>query len=585
MIAAFLRYLKVINRHPISKILFLIFLFIFPLISGSRGVSLGFIALQYALFALGLNIVVGWTGLLDLGAAGFVAVGAYTTAILLTQFKLSVLLVIPLTFIIGYIFGIILGIPTLRHRSDYFAILTLGFAELVALAVRNWPALTKGSYGYSGIPAISLPLLNTPFKTVPPTGFYYLALVILVPSYFLVRWLRLTRVGKNFHIIKHSEDVAKVYGINVLFTKLIAFGTSAAFISVGGFFWASYQRSIVWTEFGVLLSCMILSLLVVGGLGNIKGVIFGAALVGTSLEILRGVLTDFGLPQNIRFLVFSILLVIFIHLRSKGLLPDSPKWLGEEKTMSMDLFTWNVKYAGKTQEAGKNLIEIKEVTKKFDGVTALKELSLSINQKETLALIGPNGSGKTTLLNLMCGLVRPDEGSIWIDDNRIDKLPAFLIARLGVARSFQNLEIFEDLNIQDNVYIPNFDTSALDVKRILEQFDLPSGEKRCADLPYGNKKILDLARVFLNEKMLKIVLLDEPTAGLSQDEGKSVIKSIFELKKKMDVSLIVVSHDVMFLENLEADKVAVLNQGILMKEGTFTEIRNDPSVKKLFWGD
>jgi ABC-type branched-subunit amino acid transport system permease subunit/ABC-type branched-subunit amino acid transport system ATPase component len=572
-------------RHPkMAGAVMLVMLGAFPLIVPQEIVSLGFVALQYALFALGLNIVLGWTGLLDLGAAGFVAVGAYATAIVMTQFGWSPLLALPITVLVGFVAGVVLGIPTLRHRLDYFAILTLGFAELVALAIRNWPSVTRGSYGYSGIPATTLPFIHDPLRASPPTGFYYLAAAVLIPSYLFVVWLRSTVLGRRFHVVKHSEIVGQTYGINTLTVKLVAFGLSAAFLSLGGFFWTVYQRSIVWTEFGILLSCMLVSMIVVGGLGNPKGVILGAALVGSSLEIIRRILTSAGWPQNIRFLIFSTALVAFVHLRSRGIIPDRPSWLGRLDSSQSDTTTEQSDYEG-NGSGEQVLLEIEGVAKSFGGVAALDGFSLRLAAGECVALIGPNGSGKTTLLNLISGLIRPDRGTIRLSRQRTDGLPAYRIARYGVGRSFQELSVFDDLSIQDNVYVTARRASREDINQALTQFGLTDGTALCESLSYGSKKALDLARLFVEPQTLHLALLDEPTAGLTQREANEVVRTLFGLRKQTGVAMIVVSHDVMFLEALNVDRVVVLHRGRLFKEGPFSFIRTDADVRKLFWGD
>jgi branched-chain amino acid transport system permease protein len=565
------------------RLLIALALVVFPLVVPGDLVSLGFIALQYALFALGLNIIVGWAGLLDLGAAGFVAVGAYSTAILMTRFGLNPLTVLPISFAAGFTAGVLLGIPTLRHRLDYFAILTLGFAELVALGIRNWTPVTGGSFGYSGIPATTLPLLAEPIRTVPPTGFYYLALGVAVPVYFFVNWLRSTSLGRHFHVVKHSEKVGQVYGINILAVKLAAFGISAAILAVGGFFWAIYQRSIIWTEFNVLLSCLLLSLLVVGGLGNPKGVVLGAAIVGSSLELIRRFLTTAGLPQNIRFLIFASALVAFILLRPSGILPDHPSWVPRlrrspdppDDSRPMD----------RSESAPRMMLEVRDVVKSFGGLKALDGFSFTVESGACVALIGPNGSGKTTLLNTISGLIRPDAGTIRVGGGRIDKLPPFRIARSGVARSFQDLSVCEELTAEDNVYLTANRVSSKQIDATLRWFGIGDGQASCAALPYGAKKSLDLARVFVDPTKLQLVLLDEPTAGLTQREGMDVVLSLAALRERQRFAMLVVSHDAMFLEALNVDRVVVIHRGRLFKEGPFSVIRQDEDVRKLFWGD
>jgi len=167
---------------------------------------------------------------------------------------------------------------------------------------------------------------DEPFRVVPPIGFYYLAAAIVVPSYLFVVWLRSTTIGRHFHVVKYSEVVGQTLGINTLGVKLVAFGLSASLLATGGYLWAAYQRSIVWTEFGVFLSFMLVSLLVVGGIGNPRGVVLGAVLIGSSLEITRRFLIATGLPQNARYLIFACVLVACVHLWPTGILPDRPFW-------------------------------------------------------------------------------------------------------------------------------------------------------------------------------------------------------------------------------------------------------------------
>lgn len=556
-----------------------------PFIVPSNSVALGYVALHFAILALGLNIVLGWTGLLDLGAAGFVAVGAYITAISMSRFGWPPLTVLPLTFGFGFFAGILLGIPTLRHRLDYFAILTLGFAELVGLTIRNWPAVTKGSFGYSGIPATTFPFFPEPFRTTPPIGFYFLALGVLTLTYAFVVWLRSTALGRYFHVIKHNEEVGQAYGINIFAVKMAAFGFSAAFLAIGGFFWAIYQRSIIWTEFGVVLSFMLVSVVVVGGIGNPRGIMLGAVLVGCSLEIIRRMLTLSGLPQDTRFLIFSVALIAFIHLRSTGIMVDRPSWLKQinKSKDSADKSKYPEDMANSSD--GQNLLEISNVAKTFGAVIALDGFSLKLASKECVALIGPNGSGKTTLLNCICGLTKQYKGSIRFKGKEISGMASYKIARAGIGRSFQDLSVFDDITPSDNVFLTSRRASATQVNDSLTRFGVSDGTALTSSLAYGSKKALDLARLFVEPNRLKVVLLDEPTAGLSQQEVSDMVVTLLELRRQTRVAMVVVSHDVRFLEALDVDRVAVLQRGRLFKEGKFSEIRSDEEVRRLFWGE
>jgi branched-chain amino acid transport system permease protein len=571
-----------------KRILVILAIVVYPLFMPNDMVYLGFVAIHYAIIALGLNVVVGWTGLLDLGAAGFVAIGAYVTAIFMTTFGLPVPLVLLATLILGFFAGILLGIPTLRHRSDYFAILTLGFAELVALVIRNWTPVTRGAYGFSGIPGTVLPFASQQLKAVPPIGFYYFAAIILIPLFYGLLALRSSRIGRQFHIIKHSEVVAGSYGVNIFFVKALAFGISAAILSVGGFFWASYQRSIVWNEFGVLLSCMLLTLVVVGGIGNPKGVMIGGAVVGTSQELLRKYMTIFDVPQNTRFLIFSLALIIFIRFRPKGIFADKPKWItaldfssNRDNYNEKDCYPERILLTSELED----ILTVKKVSKSFGGNRALASFSVQIKTGETVALIGPNGSGKTTLLNLISGLLKPDEGSIYLAGDEITHTSPHNIAQRGLRRSFQDLSVFDDISVIDNIYLVSDETEKSNIPRMLKSFSLSDENKSCSELSYGDKKKLDLARVFLQGHKLKLALLDEPTAGLSHKESLEIVHAIRELKRNTQMTIMIISHDMMFLDALQPDSIIVLKQGQIYRTGPFNEIRNDAEVHRLFWGN
>lgn len=573
-----------VTRAWTARIAVAVVLIIFPFIAPSNLVSVGFVALQYALLALGLNIIVGWVGLLDLGAAGFVGIGAYTTAILMTRFGVTPVAVLPLVLACGVAAGIVLGIPTLRHRADYFALLTLGFAELVALILRNWTAVTGGSFGYSGIPATRIPFLSQPIRALPPIGFYYLALAVVLPSYLFVIWLRSTALARRFHVVKHSEDVGQVYGVNILGVKLSAFAISAGLLSLGGFFWATYQRSIIWTEFNILLSCLLLSVVIVGGVGNPDGIVLGAAIIGSSLELLRRLLTNLGLPQNIRFFIFASVLIAVVHFRQSGILPNRPTWVPRLRRMRHGRPANSSSATQENSETG-NTLEVSGLVKSFGGIRALDDIRLSIPAGSSVALIGPNGSGKTTLLNVISGLIRADRGVIRVTGSRLNSLRPFSLAHNGVARSFQEVSVFDDLSAEDNVYVTAGAVSADQIDAALARFGIHGSKTPVAALPYGEKKALDLARLLVDPDRVRLLLLDEPTAGLNPREAMKIVESLVALRDKQRFALLVVTHDIQFLEALNVDRIVVMHQGRIFKEGPYAQIRRDPDVRKLFWGD
>lgn len=566
-----------IKNNLIYVILVLIAI-IMPFFNSTILISICVVAFIYSIAALGLNIVVGWTDLLDLGASGFAALGAYITAIILLNTGISSFLIILIGALFGFIMGVILGIPTLKHRSDYFAILTLGFAELVSLLIRNWTPVTGGSYGLSNIPNLSF--FGHDFVSIPPKGYYYLSLFLLLFITTLLFRLRKSKIGRYFHMIKNNEDVAKVYGINPSKIKIIAFGTSASIVSVSGVLWASYYSALTWSQFNVLLSCIFLSLIIVGGSGNIKGVLLGAISVSASIEVIRIILVDYNLPQNTRFLFFSLLLILFIRLKPKGLIPDKPLWINDFPFKNIKL-----KKIDKIKKEGKKpiILSCNKITKSFGGIQALKNISLEIFSNEIIGILGPNGSGKTTLLNIISGLITHDNGEIIYKAKNISKIKAHKRANMGIRRSFQHNFIFDDISGIDNIFLPmksNSNKIQLNdfIKNILKKKTLS------INLSYGEKKILDVVRLFSNAPENSLLLMDEPTSGLNQEESSQLLTYLNSYKNNSLCSMIIVSHDVKFLENLELDRAIILHSGEKFAEGKITDLKDDMKVREIFWG-
>jgi ABC-type branched-subunit amino acid transport system ATPase component len=329
---------------------------------------------------------------------------------------------------------------------------------------------------------------------------------------------------------------------------------------------------------------MLVSIVVVGGLGNPRGVVVGAALVGCSLEVIRRGLTSWGLPQDTRFLIFSVALILFVHLRSKGIFEDRPSWLqGPESTGP--IITTTSPILSMVKSEANQLLNVNNISKSFAGVVALDGFSLSLAAGECVALIGPNGSGKSTLLNCISGLIRADRGEIRLDGHLITSKAPHLIARAGIGRTFQELSVFDDISLRDNVYLPTRQVSAQQVDEVLLRFGLPNGGTLTDSLSYGSKKALDLARLFVQPDRLRVALLDEPTAGLTQREARDVVNTLSHFRATTGLATLIVSHDVMFLEALKVDRVVVLHRGKLFKQGNFADIRRDSDVRTLFWGN
>ncbi len=287
----------------------LILMAIGPFIFGQYATVIMTNALLYVVLALGLNIVVGYAGLLDLGYAAFFAIGAYTVGILTQEFGVNFWLTLPVAVVAAAIGGVIIGGPTLRLRSDYLAIVTLGFGEIVRLSARNLDITGKAS----GISGIQEPWLFG-WHIDSYLDFYYVFCVLAILAVVVSVRLANSRLGRAWLYVRHDEDVAEAMGINRVRVKLAAYIIGAIFGSIGGAFFAANLGAISPESFSFTQSVLILMAVILGGMGKIPGVILGALIVILGPELLR----DLG---PLRLLVFAVGLLLIMLFRPSGIWP------------------------------------------------------------------------------------------------------------------------------------------------------------------------------------------------------------------------------------------------------------------------
>jgi len=292
-------------------------LLIFPLIKFQQSAFwirvIGYTGL-YIILGLGLNVVVGFAGLLDLGYVAFYAIGAYTYALLASgQFgvHLSFWLVLPMAGLLAAMAGILLGIPVLRMRGDYLAIVTLGFGEIIRILVTNLRGLTNGSQGLIGIDSPT-------FFGIQLKGgifFYYLIYAFLVLVIFITTRLNNSRVGRAWIALREDEDVSQMMGVNTTYVKLLAFSIGAMIGGIGGAIFSAWQGSIFPDNFNLFVSINVLCLIIIGGMGSIPGVVIGAFALIALPDILRKF-------SDYRMLLFGFLLVVMMIVRPEGFIPS-----------------------------------------------------------------------------------------------------------------------------------------------------------------------------------------------------------------------------------------------------------------------
>jgi ABC-type branched-subunit amino acid transport system permease subunit len=313
------------TRYIIYGVLFVL-VFLAPLVVGQYwNYTIGTVGI-YVLLGLGLNIVVGLAGLLDLGYVAFFAIGAYTMALLTApapqHLMWSFWIALPIGVVLAALTGLLLGAPVLRLRGDYLAIVTLGFGEIIRLLSTS-DALTGFAGGPRGVPSIAGPtLFGKPFNS--GAAFVYLIFLAAILIIFVTNRLQRSRVGRAWEAMREDETVSRAMGINTLTQKLMAFAIGAAFAGLGGALFASRNQFTGPEDFTFMVSVNVVALVIVGGMGNIPGVIAGALVLKGLPEVLREL-------QDYRVLVFGALLVVMMLWRPAGLIPSSRRKMEVEK--------------------------------------------------------------------------------------------------------------------------------------------------------------------------------------------------------------------------------------------------------------
>jgi branched-chain amino acid transport system permease protein len=456
----------------------------------------------FILLALGLNVVVGQAGLLDLGYVAFYAVGAYTTAKLTTTAGWSAWEALAVAVLLAAVAGVVLGAPTLRLRGDYLAIVTLGFGEIARIVAQNSESL-GASRGISGIPHPTS-VAGAAFG-LDPLPYYYLTLVAIVLAVVMIVRLNHSRVGRAWAAIREDEDAAEAMGVPTFKMKLWAFAIGATTGGLGGWIYASRVSFINPDNFPLFLSIILLSAVVLGGMGSIPGVVVGAFAVAFLPEYLRDAAAGETLTRwlntltggnatditEFRVLLFGAALVVMMIFRPQGIIPsrqraaeladatpaagmggavEGPVDAQPEEAGLAEAATESEAAGAEADAAdppvadppvadppvastGGTVLELDGVSMEFGGVAALRGVDVSVERGEILGLIGPNGAGKTTVFNCVTGVLRPSAGAIRLDGSAIGGRRPHTVTQAGVARTFQNIRLFPNMTALENVMI------------------------------------------------------------------------------------------------------------------------------------
>lgn len=598
---SYIKSIKNIFDNKILRTIMLLFLIGLPLMISDTYIQLFILWGINILLAQSINVLSGFAGQISLGHAAFYGIGAYFTALAMIEFNLSLIIIIPLAFLVNCFFGFLLSIPAGRVSEFYLAMMTLGFGFIVNEIFKEWSSVTGGVMGLSGIPSPQLGTLSILGININLTGYYWLVLLLV----FILLWMTgnfaKSFVGRSFLAVHQSELSASSIGISTGNTKKLAYTLSAGIAGVAGALYAPFMGYIGPGTFEMMKSIEILVMGILGGFGTVIGPVLGAGF-------LTYISNELHVFKEYQMMVYALLLVVSFIIIPKGfagLLKIRTKLYKDYSSLidsSNISDTQSNTRASNLQKTDEPLLSIIDIEKNFSGLKALDKVSLNLYKGEIVGLIGPNGSGKSTLVNLISGIYSVSSGKILFKGKDISNYQCHLVARQGIIRTFQDPQNVATMTVEENLllgkhrmYTTGVFKSVLNSKRSIREereiMVLVKGiinlanlnqykGKQIEYLPYGIQRIVEVARAILNNP--EVLLLDEPAAGLSETELETLIKLI-NYAKNNGVSIILIDHHMDFINQL-ADRVVVLDSGKEIYSGSVEEMQRNDRVIEAYLG-
>ena len=552
----------------------------------------------------GLNVLVGFTGQLSFGHAGFYAIGAYAAACLTTRAGWSPWAAMPVAIVVTALVGAGVAGAALRVTGPYLAMVTIAFGIIVEGILVEWVSLTNGPGGIFNIPKPTLRVS------------YWLIVAVAGFALVLVANLRRSGWGRAFLAVKGSDIAAESLGLSSYYVRIVAFSVSAAFAGGAGGLFAYLNGYISPDSFSLQTSILFVLALLFGGEGRVAGPVVGSLVLTLLPEVLTS-LVDY------RLILYGSLLMLSIYWLPVGVVGALAPRRGAEGDRDGERRRRGHGDPGarehgrggdggqrrrKTEEvegrsAEQALLTVEGASLAFGGVAALADVSLEIPTRGIRAVIGPNGAGKTTLLNALSGFYVPDGGAIRLDGTPVAGRPPYVIARRGVARTFQTAQVFGELSVLENVAVGitgaglgsvvwallgapwtrRADWAARrEARAALAEAGLTEWTDRPADvLPSGLRRRLEIVRALATRP--RLLLLDEPAAGLSPSEIKDLDAYLVRLREERGLAIVLVEHH-MDLVMAVSDHVTVLDYGRVIAGGTPDAVRTNPAVIEAYLG-
>lgn len=551
---------------------------------------------------VGIGVYTGNTGIVSFGHTGFMAIGAYASAILtlpdgrqqaqltalptwLADLELSIGPAIAAGAIASVAVAIIVGIAVARLAEAAASIATLGFLVIVYTVLNASRDLTRGSQALSGFAFMD---------TLWIAG--GLACICL----FVARLFADTRIGLAARAAREDAPAASAIGINVLRTRYVCWVVSAGFAGLAGALMGHYLGVIAPRTFYFSLTFTLLAMLICGGMRTVTGAVAGALAISILTELLRRAesgltIGAIELPEVLGLTTLGVAVAILLCLyrlpngiAGRSEIDASLPFLRHLATPARATPEPAEEAAGIAQTSREPLLAVTSISKRFGGVDAVSQVSLTVRPGQILGILGANGAGKSTLLALIGGSLPVDGGQIVLTGRDVTRAPSHTRARMGLARTFQSIRLFSYLSVRENIRAASVAAGdrggAADAHadRLMDLLDLTErADIFAAELEYGAQRRLEIARALAMRP--KIVLLDEPAAGMNTAETEALGETLLDLRAKLGLAIVLVEHDVAFVTRL-SDTIMVLDKGDQIAAGPPDAVLNDPRVIEAYIG-